>query len=477
MLVQFCVENFRSIDSRQGLSMRAGPGAVEDAGVQVNGSQPGADGGRVHHTSHAKVGRVLRIAALYGPNGAGKSNVVRALSVVRRLLRDGVRPGRNLPYSPFKLREGANTEPSKFQFHLLIGEELYDYGICFTQSQVTEEWLYATHSAPRARERMLFHRIATETGVEVRLGDSLRTRRSRLKFIAEDTRPEQPFLTEASERGCEVFEPVRNWFETRCIVLTAEARVPDLPRKSMQTNEFLELLRDVLPRVDLGVEDVRVETRSFSGPNLCRELGFASDLDAEEFLRNFDGGGVLGVSLGVEGGDFIAQEGPDEFVRYSLRLKHSGENAAELAMDEESDGTLRILHLMPMLHLLRRESGRFVVVDELERRLHPSLTRWLLEQVVRDACTSESQFLFTTHDTNLLHGELLHRDEVWLAEKDPSGATMLMSVEEFRIRKGANLEGAYLAGRFGAVPLIQRDRDAIPTPVPAAGSLAACPAR
>jgi hypothetical protein len=64
-----------------------------------------------------------------------------------------------------------------------------------------------------------------------------------------------------------------------------------------------------------------------------------------------------------------------------------------------------------------------------------------------------AQLIFTTHDTSLLNH--LNRDEVWLTEKGPDGATTLTALAEYggdKVRRSLNLEKAYLQGRFGAVP-------------------------
>lgn len=68
-----------------------------------------------------------------------------------------------------------------------------------------------------------------------------------------------------------------------------------------------------------------------------------------------------------------------------------------------------------------------------------------------------AQLIFTSHDTSLLNH--LNRDEVWLTEKTEEGATRLGALAEFageRVRKSQNLEKAYLHGRFGALPDVDR---------------------
>jgi AAA15 family ATPase/GTPase len=103
--------------------------------------------------------------------------------------------------------------------------------------------------------------------------------------------------------------------------------------------------------------------------------------------------------------------------------------------------------------------GGTLVVDELDASLHPQLTARLI-QMFHDpsANTEAAQLVFSTHDTSLLGsiaGEPpLHRDELWLTEKDAAGATRLFPATDFHPRKHENLERGYLQGRYGAVPVL-----------------------
>jgi hypothetical protein len=122
-------------------------------------------------------------------------------------------------------------------------------------------------------------------------------------------------------------------------------------------------------------------------------------------------------------------------------------------LTDESAGTQTWFALIgPVLSALR--GGRVLLVDEIDASLHPRLSARLLE-LFQDPETNPNgaQIIFTTHDTSLLNS--LNRDEVWLTERDHSGATTLTALAEYggdRVRRSLNLERAYMQGRFGAVP-------------------------
>jgi AAA15 family ATPase/GTPase len=95
--------------------------------------------------------------------------------------------------------------------------------------------------------------------------------------------------------------------------------------------------------------------------------------------------------------------------------------------------------------------------DELDASLHPTLSMQLIKLFTDPATNPRgAQLIFAAHDTSLLNH--LNRDEVWLTEK-VNGVTKLGALAEFageRVRKSQNLEKAYLGGRFGALPDVDR---------------------
>jgi len=96
------------------------------------------------------------------------------------------------------------------------------------------------------------------------------------------------------------------------------------------------------------------------------------------------------------------------------------------------------------------------VIDEVDRSLHTLLTRRLLEAYLA-SCSADtrSQLLLTTHDVLLMDQQLLRRDEMWVAERKPSGASTLVSFAEFKdVRYDKDIRKSYLQGRLGGIPRI-----------------------
>ncbi len=133
-----------------------------------------------------------------------------------------------------------------------------------------------------------------------------------------------------------------------------------------------------------------------------------------------------------------------------IAVHGSGEMETKFEMDEESDGTIRLLDFIPMLIDLRRNPVVYLI-DELDRSMHPMMTYEIIKSffsnINRDV---ESQLIFSTHESNLLDLELMRADEIWFVEKDSEGASHFSSLAEYKPR--ADVRKGYLQGRYGAVP-------------------------
>jgi hypothetical protein len=136
----------------------------------------------------------------------------------------------------------------------------------------------------------------------------------------------------------------------------------------------------------------------------------------------------------------------------SVRLVFLHEDTP-LELEELSDGTRRLL-LGIGWYAITAHTFVVVFIDELDRSFHTALTRHFMRLLHRQS--GRAQFVFTTHDTNLLDAGVFGRDAIWFVEKDKKGAAHIYSLAEFdRSQLDAltgKVEQGYLLGRFGAIP-------------------------
>ena len=131
------------------------------------------------------------------------------------------------------------------------------------------------------------------------------------------------------------------------------------------------------------------------------------------------------------------------------------ERSINLDLGEESLGTQNMFILNPILLYVLKE-GKVLIVDELDRSLHPFLVKYIVKLFNSEEYNKKgAQLIFNTHDTNLLSLNLFRRDQIWFTEKDyKKGATDLYPLDDFPVRKTENIQKGYLNGRYGAIPVI-----------------------
>lgn len=443
MLLQFTVENYLSFRSETTFSM---------VGV-------GSDRQHPEHLTEdpfRKGNPWLPIAAIYGANAAGKSNLVEAIRFAQDLVIDGTRSDDPILVEPFKLAD-CHRKPSRFEFIFTYQGSRYSYGFSLNKEQILEEFLYVIPENKK-NEVMYFERTtSSDKETIVDLGRKLKGQKDSnkqfLEFIAKGTRPNQLFLTEAVERNVKDLSPVFDWFRRSLTIVPADADYRGLELGILGDETFTKFLTDFLRYSAVGIDSIRAEEVDLdfeqhfpNMPTNIRDQLRRGISDAKESAV-----AMVENSLGKR--YLLMKKAEDEIRLIRLTAQHRHENGSlvDFTIDEESEGTQRLINLIPALFLLNENPEKTIILDELDRRLHPLLSRTLV-QASLNCRGHESQLIFTTHDSNLLDLDLLRRDEIWFVEKDQKGASTLYSLAEFKIRPDLKISKGYLNGRFGAIP-------------------------
>ncbi|MFE7125104.1 ATP/GTP-binding protein [Streptomyces sp. NPDC057617] len=375
------------------------------------------------------------VVAIFGANASGKSTVVDALwffAVAVHASQARWLPGARVPRRPFLLNHVSRHEPSSYGVDLLLEGVRYVYGFSVTDTEVAEEWLYAY---PKGRKRVLFERdrMAMTYGATL-TGERVAAERM--------MRPNSLYLSAGAQSSHGQLVPV--WY-----ALTSALIIGDNTRQAFTTFDEigasryemfsrlgLPLWGEVLAAADLGVYDIR---RGADGNMKSKafQTGQSADSVWEEVPQDFKDAASQPM-------EFIHRVGDDEFI---------------LPAAAESAGTKTWLN-MATTAVMTILNGTSMWVDEIDVSLHPLLTAKLLTLFQNPELNPlGAQLIFTTHDASLLGtmlgDQVLRRDQVWFVEKSPrTGASTLYPLTDFKPRKGENFERRYLAGSYGAVPLL-----------------------
>ncbi len=412
MLIEFRVENHRSIREEQAITLEAGRvGDADDPTPRT-----------VQST------KLLPVAAFYGANASGKSNLLAALEFMRDAVLHSHRtwaPDGGVPRDPFAWGKAA-SEPSLFEVTILVASVRYQYGFVVDDEAFLEEWLFVW---PKGRKQTWLER----EGQHFKFGDHLHGEN---KVVEQVTRPNALFLSAAVQHAHEQLAPLYRWFSNMRVITDRRHR-----RLGMWSDRWL---RSTL-----------VTTTSTSQVSLFDEFDSQRLTAFRDLLRAADVG-IMDLKVEDDEGDVRVRSRPR---RQRVLVRHQSSIVeAWLPLEEESQGTKTLFGVGPVI-LDALWSGAVMVMDELEASLHPLLALHIV-RLFNDPKRNpkNAQLLFTTHDTNLLGtatgGPVLRRDQVWLTEKSQDGATCVYPLTDYKPRKSENLERGYLQGRYGAVPFL-----------------------
>jgi len=427
MIITFTIENWMSFKDEVSFSMVA--------------SREKQHGHRIPRVKKFPV-RILPVTALYGGNASGKSNFFKALEFAKNLVVEGTKPDEMIPVEPFLLDDDCLEKPSRFKFELLINELIYEFSFSVTRDAVVEEKLVEINST---KEKILYSRKGKKYKINV---SEKGKRKDFLKYVSEGTDNKQLFLTNSISQNVDKFRLVYNWFRDILTLVGPSTKVGS----HYSTNEYIsDLMGSMLERLDTGISTLAVEEIKID------QLG-RSDVENRRLFKYLENNSdsiifsKLGCTLNIEGEEAYLTTKR----RVALHKKANG-TTIKFEIDKESDGSQRVIDLLPMfMQISPSDFNKVYIIDEIDRSLHTLLTRQLLEFYL-DNCSekSRSQLLFTTHDVLLMDQDLLRRDEMWVAERDNEGSSDIVSLGEYKdIRNDKDIRKSYLQGRFGGVPRI-----------------------
>ena len=229
----------------------------------------------------------------------------------------------------------------------------------------------------------------------------------------------------------------------------------DIPRQLLEYSEdqnMLKVISDYAKAADLGIYDMHFE---FERQEL-REGAVLPDNIPDKIktaLIQF----MHALEESSNSGEVHLRMG-----EVTAKASHQGENRDgqramyQLELSDESDGTRKLMALAPAVESALRNGG-ILLVDEIERELHPILVNYIVAKFQSKASNPYgAQLIFTTHNTELMNLELLRKDQIYFVDKNnEDGTSELYSISEFSTRTSENIRKGYLVGKYGATPDIE----------------------
>ncbi len=364
---------------------------------------------------------VLKSSVIYGANGSGKSNFIDAISFVKNLVSNSInhQPGQGILQVPHKL-EGYERK-SNYKIQFVVDGIRYAFGFSLKNMLVAEEYLYYF---PNGRQTKIFER----DGEEYSAGRNFRNRFNSCKDVL---KPNRLMLSCAANfSSVDEVTAAYRFFNDELVIYSSGNQENWMNYSLHQINASEKVKATVLKFLNAlgtGIKDIYVDIKK-------------EDLDVSH----------LPPFLSDEFKKILLQEKIDAI---SAKVQYEGFETDLIS--EESTGIKKLFGILcPFIDIIA--NGKVLVCDELESNLHESLLFGLVKQFVNTRGSKPAQLIFTTHETGLLNLDLFRRDQIWFTENKPADrSTDLFSLTEIRnVRKDENFGKGYIAGKYGAIPML-----------------------
>lgn len=437
MLIRFTIENFLSFKDRQVFSLLPGKGTLKPQ----------------HKSKPVKGTSVLKTAVLYGANASGKSNLIKAIEFGKKLVLKGTKVEQPIAFNLFKLDKQTIKENSRIEYEIQHEGKNYAYGFIFNSKEIVEEWLY---EISQKSETKIFERTRTKVfDLEFLYKKNKKGEQKQfLDFTAKGTPRNQLFLTQV--RNTNVTDNVNDisdllavidWFQNALTVIYPSSKNLGKKFELMEDSDLQKIFTEMLSYFDTGIDGIEFRDTDFEKIDVPDEV--------KEDIKNE----LLG-DKSEKNNAFVSNPQDDKYYIISrtsensieaklLKTKHG--NFEPFDLKEESDGTRRIMDLIPLI-IDFFKGGNVFIIDEMERSLHPNLIYDLFDFFLDKCDNINSQFIVASHESTLLTQKLLRKDEIWFVVKDKEGASHLHSLEDYNIRFDKEVRRDYLLGRYKGVP-------------------------
>lgn len=400
---------------------------------------------------------VLKRAAFFGPNASGKSNFIKSLAFVKNFILEGQLSEKTIRIEQFKGNLEELDNKSVFQFMMYIDGEVYEYGFVIDRKQVYEEWLMILTEDDL---EPIFKRETNKDGVtmiELNEGskrffneDESEVARVLIKGFSEKQK-NLLYLSKLNENANDIGSKIIDWFK-RIQIIFPTTKVQALPIRIKQDNLLKEFISKKLEILDTGVINVTVSEEKNNLDEIKEKLKLPEKI-VQDIEDTEHGIVVLNGKYYI----FIEENGEKSFGQ--LKFEHKLENKiVDFDIDDESDGTQRVIDLLPMLFRLEEKKNSMYFIDELDRSLHTKISKYLIQYFLEANEGFNNQLFFTSHDINLLTLDDLIQDEIWFIEKNRFGETKIKPFSNFLLEEGQNTLKDYINGRFGAIPVIRSEK-------------------
>ena len=359
--------------------------------------------------------KLLKLAVIYGANASGKSNIIKVCDFIRSFITcTPLNKAELIKIVPFLLNRTSKEQASEFSvsFYAMNGDKAirYVYSVLLETTHIVRETLiyYLSQQPATVFERSMENNVSS-----IKFGQKVKISTAAKEEITLKCLPNMSVFAAYMQVNTNIAE-----METALQYLTKQMMPAIVPTSSL--SRYAE-------------EAIKKET-------------------AKEYILRYLQEADFNIS-NISSKEQETKKGVVNYTMYQHKVCSGlgGNDYYEFPELYESDGTIRTFGLASQIQN-SIGSNAFLAVDEIESSLHPKLIEYMIERFLKES--KQAQLLLTTHYDGLLGEEdLLRKDNIWFAEKNTDGASVLYPLTDFKgLNRISSLQKAYKFGKFGAVP-------------------------
>ena len=359
--------------------------------------------------------KLLKLAVIYGANASGKSNIIKVCDFIRSFITcTPLNKAELIKIVPFLLNRTSKEQASEFSvsFYAMNGDKAirYVYSVLLETTHIVRETLiyYLSQQPATVFERSMENNVSS-----IKFGQKVKISTAAKEEITLKCLPNMSVFAAYMQVNTNIAE-----METALQYLTKQMMPAIVPTSSL--SRYAE-------------EAIKKET-------------------AKEYILRYLQEADFNIS-NISSKEQETKKGVVNYTMYQHKVSSGlgGNDYYEFPELYESDGTIRTFGLVSQIQN-SIGSNAFLAVDEIESSLHPKLIEYMIERFLKES--KQAQLLLTTHYDGLLGEEdLLRKDNIWFAEKNTDGASVLYPLTDFKgLNRISSLQKAYKFGKFGAVP-------------------------
>ena len=344
--------------------------------------------------------KLLKLAVIYGANASGKSNIIKVCDFIRSFITcTPLNKAELIKIVPFLLNRTSKEQASEFSvsFYAMNGDKAirYVYSVLLETTHIVRETLiyYLSQQPATVFERSMENNVSS-----IKFGQKVKISTAAKEEITLKCLPNMSVFAAYMQVNTNIAE-----METALQYLTKQMMPAIVPTSSL--SRYAE-------------EAIKKET-------------------AKEYILRYLQEADFNIS-NISSKEQETKKGVVNYTMYQHKVSSGlgGNDYYEFPELYESDGTIRTFGLASQIQN-SIGSNAFLAVDEIESSLHPKLIEYMIERFLKES--KQAQLLLTTHYDGLLGEEdLLRKDNIWFAEKNTDGASVLYPLTDF---KGLNRMG------------------------------------